>query len=136
MAKGYKILSQAGDIPGIITDILSFNTQVIEKRPQEVQAVVKALLEAHAFVVAHKEEAIVIMAKAGGMSNAEMSRGWDGVFHLDISSNIEAMTSSKAPSSLYGSGKFIIQYLLSRGQLRQIPNLAEMIDARFVKALQ
>ena len=136
LAKGYKILSQAGDIPGIITDILSFNAQVIEQRPQDIQAVVKSLLEAHAFVIAHKEESMTIMAEAEGMSKEEMSSGFDGVSHLNITNNINSMSRSKATFSLYGSGEFIIQYLLRRGQLRQIPNLDEMIDARFVKALQ
>lgn len=134
LAKGYQILSRAGDIPGIITDVISFSAQVIKKRPKEIQAVVKSLLEAYAFVVAHRKSSMRIMAEAEGMSPEEMASGFDSVFHLDVTDNIAAMTRSKKPSSLYGSGQFIIQYLLSRGQLQQIPDLDEMIDARFVKA--
>lgn len=136
LAAGYKILSQAGDIPGIITDVLSFSAQTIMQRPQDIQAVVQSMVEAHAFVVAHQEEAVAIMAKAEGMSQEEMLSGLGGVIHLDVTENIKAMTPSKKMDSLHGSGGFIIQYLLRRGQLRNVPVLADMMDPRFVTALQ
>ena len=136
LAKGYKILSTAGDIPGIITDVLAFSAKVIEQRPKDIQAVVKSMLEALAFVTAHKAEAVAIMAKAEGMSREEMASGLSGVFHLDLPGNIAAMTRSQSPTSLYGSGEFIVRFLLSRGQLNHTLDLDQVIDARFVKALQ
>ncbi|MBF0428668.1 MAG: ABC transporter substrate-binding protein [Magnetococcales bacterium] len=136
IAKGYKILSQAGDIPGIITDTLAFNSKIIQERPNDVQAVVKSMLEAQAFVMTHKEEAVAIMAKAQGMTPDEMSSGLDGVAQGTLKANITGMTRSADPSSLYGSGEMIIEYLLNRGQLRTKPNLEMMIDDRFVKTAQ
>lgn len=131
LAKGYKILSRAGDVPGIITDVLTFTSDIVKKRPNEVQAVVRALLEAVDYVTAHPDESMAIMAEAEGMTNEEMLSGWNGVFHLDRAANAAAMTLPGA-SSLHTTGDYIIKYLKSRGQLREIPRLDKTIDARFV----
>lgn len=136
LAKGYKILSRAGDIPGIITDVLAFKPEVIAQRPQEVQAVVKSMFAAQAFIATNQEEAVAIMAEAVGMSREEMSSGLSGVFQPDLQTNIAAMTQSQSPTSLYNSGKFIVNFLLGRGQLNEELDLSKVIDARFVQALQ
>ncbi len=132
LEKGYKILSKAGDNPGIITDVLAFNSNIIKERPDEIQAIVKSLIEARNFVYSNKEEALEIMSKAEGMSKEEIEGGINGVHHLDLKENIEAMKKSKKITSLYTSGKIIVEFYLNRGQLSSIPNLGEIIEHRFV----
>ena len=41
MMKGYKILFLAGTIPGVITDVLVFRSDIIDQRPQEIQGILK-----------------------------------------------------------------------------------------------
>ncbi|MEO5374428.1 MAG: ABC transporter substrate-binding protein [Alphaproteobacteria bacterium] len=133
LAKGYRILSKAGDFPGIITDTLSFSTKAIAERPDDIQAVVTSLWEGRAYVDAHREESLAIGAKAFSMSTDELASGLSEVLQPDRQATLSAMTRSESPYSLYASGEFIIQFLLSRGQLQKIPNLDDVIDARFAK---
>lgn len=136
VTQGYRVLSTAGDIPGSITDVLAFHPQVVAERPQDVQAVVKSLVEAQTFAITHNVEALAIMAQAMSHSPEEISAGITGVVHLDLQANIVAMTRSEAPTSLYGSGEFFTRFLLNRGQLVKMPDLDQLIDARFVQHLQ
>jgi len=133
--KGYKVLAEAQYVPGLITDVLVFNARVIKKRPDEIKAIVKSLLEARDFLYAHKEEAIKIMAKNEDMSEAEMQEGVSGVHHPDLKGNLRAMQKSDETSSLFGSGKIIVDFYLKRGQLLHPPDLDKVIEPRFVEEL-
>jgi NitT/TauT family transport system substrate-binding protein len=133
--KGYKVLAEAQYVPGLITDVLVFNARVIKKRPDEIKAIVKSLLEARDFLYAHKEEAIKIMAKNEDMSEAEMQEGVSGVHHPDLKENLRAMQKSDETYSLFGSGKIIADFYLKRGQLSRLPNLDKIIEPRFVEEL-
>jgi NitT/TauT family transport system substrate-binding protein len=132
LKKGYKILAKAGDIPGIITDVLVFHAKVVKERPDDIQRIVESILEARDFIYSNRDEALEIMSRAEGMSKEEMGKGIDGVRQLDLKENIKEMQKSKEMISLYGSGKMIIDFYLSRGQLSQLPDLDEIIEPKFV----
>lgn len=133
--KGYKILAKAGDIPGLITDVLAFNAEIIEERPDDIKAIIKSLFEARDFVYSNKEEALEIMSGFEGMSVEEMESGIKGINHPDLKGNIEAMKKTEKTTSLYTSGEMIIDFYLNRGQLLHIPDLDELIEPKFVNEL-
>jgi len=135
LQKGYKILAKAGDIPGIITDVLAFNAKVVKERPDDIQEIVKSILEARGFIYSNRDEALEIMSRAEGMSKEEMRQGMDGVRHPDLKENVKGMQKSEEMISLYGSGRVIVDFYLSRGQLSQLPNLDEIIEPKFVMQL-
>jgi NitT/TauT family transport system substrate-binding protein len=132
LAKGYKQLGKAGDIPGIITDVLVFNDKIIEERPEDIQAIVKSILEAKEFLDKNPEEAIKIMAEKEEMSEEEMNSGLKGVHQLNLNENIEAMKKSEETTSLYASGKIIADFYIERGQLSSMPDFDSIIEPRFV----
>ena len=135
LKKGYKILGKAGDVPGIITDVLAFNAEIIKERPDDIQRIVKSMLEARDFVYTNRDEALEIMSKAEGVGKEEMDRGINGVHQPDLKENIKAMRKSKKTTSLYGSGECIAEFYLNRGQLSHVPNFDEIIEAKFVNEL-
>jgi len=133
--KGFRIIAQAKDITGMITDVLVFKAKFVKERPGEIKAIVKSLLEARDFLYAHKEEAIKIMAKNEDMPEAEMQEGISGVHHPDLKENLKAMQRSTDTTSLYGSGAIICEFYLKRGQLSRLPDLDKIIEPRFVEEL-
>jgi NitT/TauT family transport system substrate-binding protein len=130
LEKGYKILGKAGDIPGIITDVLAFRADVIKQRPDDIRGVVQALLKAREFLEAQPEEAITIMAKANQMSKAEMELGMKGIYYPNLLENRAAMQSGGA---LFKSGQIAADFFLRSGQLFEKPDFETLIDARFVQ---
>ena len=130
--KGYKILGKAGDLPGIITDVLAFHPKVIQERPDEIQRIVDSLFEARDLIYSNSEEALEIMSKAEGMSKEEMEEGIKGVHHPDLKENIEAIKKSKDTKSLHGSGEIIIDFYLKKGQLSRTLDINALIEPRFL----
>ncbi|WP_353572554.1 ABC transporter substrate-binding protein [Candidatus Albibeggiatoa sp. nov. BB20] len=129
--KGYKILAKAGDVPGVILDVLGFHSDVIEQRPEDIQAVVNALVEAYQFVQTDYDEAIAIMAKAEGVSEPEMSQGIQQLHLLPLIENQQAMQKEGA---MFKSGQITIDFFMQKGQFITQPNLDEVINPRFVQA--
>lgn len=132
---GYKILADAGDTPGVLTDILAFNSKIIKERPEKIRAIVKSMLEARDFVYTNRAEAIAIMAKAEGTTEEEMADGVDGVHHPDLKENVEAMKKTEKSTSVYYVGEYVAGFFLNRGQLSQKPNFDEIIEPRFINEL-
>lgn len=135
--KGYKILCKASDTPGIITDVLAFNAKVIEERPDDIQHIVKSLLEAKDFINSNKDEAIDIMAKAEGIDKAEVQRGIDTEVHmLDLNENTEAMKRSENIVSLYASLKIITDFYVKRGLLSDTQVTEGIIEPKFIEGIK
>ncbi|MHB0946358.1 MAG: ABC transporter substrate-binding protein [Sedimentisphaerales bacterium] len=135
LAKGYKLLAKAGDVPGVIMGVLVFNSKIIIEKPEDIQAIVKSLLQAHDFVYTNREEALEIMSKSEGMSKEEMGNGLNGVHQFDLKENIQAMKKSEDAESLYRIGDSIADFFLKRGQLSTMPDMDEIIESRFVNEL-
>lgn len=133
LAKGYKILAKAGDIPGVITDVLAFHTDVIKQRPDDIQNVVRALVAARNFFSQHEDKAIKIMARMMNMSETAMKEGIKGVHNPNLHENIAAMQPGGA---LFQSGEIAIKFYMDRGKLFKTPDIGTFIDTRFVSALQ
>jgi len=133
--KGYKVLAEAQYVPGLITDVLVFNARVIKKRPKEIKAVVKALLEAEDFLQNNRQEAVKIMSKCEDMTESEMEEGLRGIVHPGLKGNIKAMRKEEGIASLFGSGKIIADFYLNRGQLSSLPDLDKIIEPRFIEEL-
>ncbi|HHT9138870.1 MAG TPA: ABC transporter substrate-binding protein, partial [Candidatus Wunengus sp. YC60] len=135
--KGYKILCKASDAPGIITDVLAFNAKIIEERPDDVQRIVKSLLEAKDFINSNKDEAIDIMAKAEGLDRAEIERGLKNDVHmLDLNENIAAMKKSEDTVSLYASLKGITDFYVKRGLLSDTQGIEGIIEPKFIENMK
>lgn len=132
---GYKVLAEAQYVLGLITDVLIFNARVIRERPQEIKAVVKALLEARDFLQNNRQEAVKIMSRYEGMGEGEMEEGLQDIKQLDLKENIKAMQKSTDTTSLYGSGKIIADFYLKRSQLSHLPDFDKIIEPRFVEEL-
>ncbi len=135
--KGYKILCKASDTPGIITDVLAFNAKIIEERPDDIQHIVKSLLEAKDFIDSNKDEAIDIMAKAEGLDRAEVQRGIDTEVHmLDLDENTEAMKKSENIVSLYVSLKAITDFYVKRGLIAETQVTEGIIEPKFIEGIK
>jgi NitT/TauT family transport system substrate-binding protein len=132
LAKGYKVLAKAGDVPGIIMDVLAFDKNIVQTRPNDIQAVVNALVETKTFLDTHRQEAISIMAQAQNLSTTEVQAGLNTLHQLDVQENRVAM---QPQGNMFKAGQDIVDFYLQRGQLMVVPELNDVIDNRFVQAV-
>ena len=132
-AQGYSLLAVAGDEKGIITDVLSVNSELVQQRPQDIKAIIQSLFEAKEFVQDNLEEAQAIYAAAVNLPIELVKLREDDVYLLSLKENIEAMSPGLGFSSLYGSGHKIIDYYLIRKLIIVPPDLSDIVESRFVK---
>lgn len=136
---GYDILATAEDAPAIIADVLIFNSKVVETRPEAVEAVVKSINQGKEYFDRNKEHAYVLLSDFFNMTTEEVQDGFEGIQVLGLEDNIKAMNRSSSNvrnfTTLYESGNIIANYLLEKGQIRQIPNFDDIIDPKFIYAI-
>ncbi len=132
--KGYHILSNAGDFPYLVTDVLVFDQNTITERPDEILKIIKTITEVEQFLKSNPDESLRIMAEAENMSVESMAAGVEGVFMTDLEENFRVMNPSNDPilkNTINEIGKFYFE----RGQVSHIPEFDEIIEARFVNEL-
>ncbi len=135
LKKGYKIIGKAGEIPGIVTDVLAFNSKIIKERPDKIKAILKSLSEAREYLKTHPEEALEIMAQRNGITAQQLSSDIKGLHLLDLNDNVKAMRKSNDPESLYVLTGTVTTFFMKRGQITYKPDAAELIEPRFVNEL-
>ena len=133
--KGYNSLAYAGEVQGIITDVVVFNPTVIQNRSEDIKRIVKSLFEALEFQRTNREEALQIMAKAIGDTPQSVAEGIDGLRDFNLKESAEAMHPSNDLTNLFGSGKVITDFFISRGQITTLPALDQIIDSSFIEQL-
>jgi len=132
--KGYNILSQAGDFPFLITDVLVFNQNIINERPDDILKIVESMVEAQQFQKSNLDESLRIMAEAENVSVESMAIGLEGVFVTDLNENLKVLNPSNniiLKNVLDEIGK----YYFERGQITYIPEFDEIVEPRFVNEL-
>ncbi len=134
LAAGYKILGKAGEIPGLITDVLFMSPTAIETRPEQIQGVVAALAEAVKLWQDQPEDSLRIMADRAQMTVEQLGADLGGLHILDLADNRQAM-SPTGPDSIYSRTEEIIDFFVSRGQIIARPDVNLLIEPRFVREL-
>jgi len=135
--EGYKVLAKAGDIPGVIINVLIFNPAIIQERPQQIRAIIKSLSEAKDYLKGHPEESIKIMAQNEGMSVEEMNSGIKGIYLPDLKADLRLLTTTTTTTnpSVFTMIKEINNFYLQRGQISHIVEAEDIIDSGFIKEL-
>lgn len=133
LSSGYNVLFSGGQIPGIITSALVFNSEIIEERPEDIAMIVKSMVEAQEYRDSNWDESLFMMADSEGLSVNDVESGFVGMNTLDLEENQQAFTKSNSTASVYDSGDFIINYYQKRGKV--VPNIDDIIEPKFIKSL-
>ena len=132
---GYVVLSDAGQVQGLITDVLVFRKNIIDENPEDIAKIVKSMTMARDFTNSDHNEALEIMANAESMDVQSMSDGINGVVQPSIKEQYIGMTDFDDTQSLYKTGRIFIEYCLERGQINSDVNLDEIIRSEFINNL-
>jgi len=133
IAKGYKALITASELPGIITDVLIFSPEVISQRNQEIAKIIKALVLARDFMMQHPQQSLELLSKITGIPFAELEIGFKGLAYPNLKQNVASL---QPDGELFKSGAEIIDFYAQRGQIRKKPNLDTLINGKFVMTMQ
>ena len=135
--KGFKVLSTGADIPGIITNVLAFHSEIVEQRPIDIQNIIKSLIEAKEDYDKNPGQGVEIMSSRSGLSKDLIVEGLNNVKFTDLDYN-DRFSMNKGLNetlSLYSSGNSIAKFYAERGVISEYPNIEDIIEPKFVNEL-
>jgi NitT/TauT family transport system substrate-binding protein len=137
LKKGYHIMYTAGQLPGLITTVLAFRSNIVDQRPQDVQAVISSFIEAEQYYDSHRQDALNIMSSKSGVSIQDIIQNLDEIKVNSLKENsLLAMNNkSNETTSLYALGNHMAGFFVDRGQMAQYPDFTKLIEPKFVNAL-
>ncbi len=132
---GNKLYTSA-DAPGVITDILTFRSDFIDKNPDTIQAIVNAYFKGVKYWKEHPTEANTLIGKELGVSGDEAAADLQGIDVLDVQENKVAFTYGDNLQSLYGNMKQIGKFVLNQKPTGTVEvNTDLLIEPKFVNNL-
>ena len=133
---GSKAIATSKDFPGAIPDALSFQSQFVADHPEQVQAVVQTWFDTVAWIKANPAEAVGIMAKKGGVSDADYKTYDAGTTIFTKEQNLSAFEPGADATHLDYQAKKIAEFLVSTKLVEKAPPLDGLFEPKFVKAVR
>ncbi len=129
-----KALFTSAEFPGAIPDHLVFSRAFVEDNPGEVQKLVDVWFDTLAYIAAHKDEAVAIMARRAGVSVDDYAAYDRGTTVFTAEQNLQAFAPGDDMSHLDFAARRISTFLKEAGLVDKEPDLTGLLDAGFVEA--
>jgi NitT/TauT family transport system substrate-binding protein len=129
IAKGYKIIYPQKQLY-LFPDLIVMSKSIVDERPEEVQAFMKAWFEAVEYRLKNPEETRAIAAKYLGISVEEIQPD-ENLKILTLEDNKKIFSISEA-NSIYSITKTTTDYLISIGAMAQEIDPLELLDPSFL----
>ncbi|MEO0354948.1 MAG: ABC transporter substrate-binding protein [Cyanobacteria bacterium P01_A01_bin.3] len=130
-----KVLFDSSDFPGAISDHLALSRELVESRPDDVQAIVQTWYDTLDYIEENPEEAIAIMAERAGTSVEDYESYSEGTTILSLEEGLAAFEPGDDISSLVFTAEEINDFLLESGLIEEAPDLSNLFDSSFVEAV-
>lgn len=133
---GGQIIFTSADTPGVIADLVTIRTDIIEQRPDDIEAMVRAIVRGTTFWSENPDEGNTIVADAVGEEASLVSIiVAEELNILSLENNLLAFDSStEGALSLWESGQFAIDVFLENEIIDEAPDLTTIINSSFVEA--
>ena len=132
--KGSKMLFSSKNVPGAIPDLLVMKSDIVDKRPADVQKIVDAWYDAIDWWKKNPDAAVAILAKRTDTPVSDYKAFVQGTKIFSAPESLAAMQKSSALTSLYSSGQSNSEFLVKAEQVKAVPDYAGAIAPQFVKA--
>ncbi len=133
----FHIVYSSANAPGLITDVMTFRSDLLKIHPDEISLFVKAYFMAIDFWKQNPIEAEEILAESLGTDRLDIEKQLKGVSILDERDNLTSFTFASGLDSLYGNLRKIGEFVLSHNQDQPIKTLDTdaLIEPVFVRNL-
>ena len=128
--KGYQVIFSSTETPGLIPDVFVFRSSVATDRPEDVRAFIAAFFEAQEWWVANPDEAATLIARATGLTPAEISA--EGLKLFNKVDNLNAFKPGEDTTSIFFTTQIYTDFQIQTGRLNFAPDLNQLLDASFL----
>jgi ABC-type nitrate/sulfonate/bicarbonate transport system substrate-binding protein len=131
-ASDRKVQVTTKDFPGLLIDVLVVGRPYAERRPDVVQAVMRAIGESGGQVAADPATTDNLVALAASTTPAKVAAARGGLRYLDLVQNIELMGVVGSPGALPDTAAMALQFATERTGAQTPPDPGKLTDSRFV----
>jgi NitT/TauT family transport system substrate-binding protein len=131
MANNNHILASTADTPGLVPDVVVFQAQVADQRPEDVRGFIAAWFEAVTWWQDHQTEGNALIAEATNQKADDISTV--GVKIFNQADNLSAFAPGTDTTSLFYTGQQQLDYLITTGVFNKAPDLNQLLDPSFLK---
>lgn len=130
------VLASSKDYPNLIVDCLAFNQGVVSRSPEQVQAIVNAVLRAISYAKAHPDEANAIMAPNFQVDANKFGQVLQGINFCDLRRNREYFGTPEAPGPIFQVAERASKIWQQAGVISKPVSPLEIISFQFVTKAQ
>jgi len=131
---GSKAITTSKDFPGAIPDHLVFDSAFVTDHPAEVQKMVQTWFDTLGWIKANPAEAVSIMAKKGGVSDADYKTYDAGTTIFTRDQNHNAFAPGRDATHLDYQANQIGEFLVATKLAPAKPSLDGLLEPKFVQA--
>lgn len=133
--QGSKELTSSKAFPGAIPDLLVVSQELIDERPDQVQALVNTWFDILRFIEENPDRANEIMAKRASISKDEFDRYVAGTRFFSLEDNLEAFsTGGEDMKYMPYAAEKMADFMVGVGFIPEEPDLSLLFDDQFIKA--
>lgn len=135
MAPGSHVIFQKSDAPGLFPDVIVFRAEVVNERPEDIRAFLKAWFEAVEYRQTHTEETRQIVSKYTGIP-LDQILGADTsvkIFTLQDNENLFQAESSGGTFSVLQAAQLNADFQAQAGSSTKPVDLNVLVDGSFLK---
>ena len=133
--EGSTEIASSKDFPGAIPDLLVVTEELIEQKPEQVQALIDTWFDLLDFMDANPTQADQIMANRAGVNFEEFQLFKAGTKIFNLAENLEAFTDGRnmkhMPYAALKMSDFLLNNLKS---IDKMPKISQLFEQKFVKA--
>lgn len=135
MAPGNHVIFQKSDAPGLFPDVIVFRADVVNERPDDIQAFLKAWFEAVEYRQTHVEETRQIVSKYTGIPLDQIMGADTEVKIFDLGDNVNLFQAeaSGGTFSLLQAAQLNSDFQIKAGAVTTPVDLKVLIDGSFLK---
>lgn len=134
--KDGRIIYDSSKMPTAITDLYIFDTKFIQTNPKAVEAFVEGIFKGLAFLNQNPTEGLAIAAKRLNVTPESLAADLKGIKLPDAKTNVEMLSNPQSELYLLKSMNALAEFLVSQKQIQKVPDLAKLLEPKFVKAVQ
>jgi NitT/TauT family transport system substrate-binding protein len=131
---GSRAIGTSAEFPGAIPDLLVVTRDMAQDRAGDVQALVDTWFQTLHWIRDHHSDAVTIMAKRAGVTDAEYATYDAGTTIFTLRQNLDAFTPGTTAAHLNFQADQIADFLISSGLVALRPSLDGLLDSRFIAA--
>lgn len=130
---GAKVLATSDSTPGLMPTVMVFRNKIIQERPQQIKAFLRAWFQAQDHWKAHPEESKELIVQALKIKPEDVFT--EGIKFYNLLDNVKAFIPGKSSESIYYTAKLYVDFTIQKGGLKARPDISSLINPTFIQEL-